>query len=107
MDSRGNLLDVNSGWEQLTGLSREKTRNLGWLEAVHPDDVEPTMKALLEALQTGATVDIEYRIKAAGDGWRWMRSRGAPRRGSAGQIIRWYGSIEDVSDRRDQALKSP
>jgi PAS domain S-box-containing protein len=104
MDSQGNLLDVNSGWVQLTGLSREKTRNLGWLEAVHPDDVEPTMKALLEALHTGETVDIEYRIRNVGNGWRWMRSRGAPRIGAAGQIIRWYGSTEDVSERRNPAI---
>jgi PAS domain S-box-containing protein len=104
MDSQGNVLDVNAGWVQLTGLSREKTRNLGWLEAVHPEDVEPTMKALLEALHTGETVDIEYRIKSANDGWRWMRSRGAPRKGTAGQIIRWYGSTEDVSERRNPAV---
>ncbi|MGA2850763.1 MAG: EAL domain-containing protein [Terracidiphilus sp.] len=105
MDSQGNVLDVNSGWVQLTGLSREKTRNLGWLEALHPDDVEPTMKALLEALRTGEAVDIEYRIRSVGDIWRWMRSRGAPRIGSAGQIIRWYGSTEDVGERRNPTIE--
>jgi len=106
MDSQGNVLDINSRWEQMTGLSREKTRNLGWLEAVHPEDVEPTMKALLKALQTGKAVDIEYRI-GTGDGWRRMRSRGAPRIGSAGQIIRWYGSTEDVSEQMNPPAKLP
>jgi PAS domain S-box-containing protein len=106
MDSQGNVLDVNSGWVQLTGLSREKTRNLGWLEALHPDDVEPTMKALLEALHTGETVDIQYRIRNVDDGWRWMRSRGAPRIGAAGQIIRWYGSTEDVSERKNPPIEN-
>jgi PAS domain S-box-containing protein len=103
MDSQGNVFDVNSGWVQLTGLSREKTRNLGWLEAVHPEDVEATMTALLGALQTGKTVDIEYRIKSVDHGWRRVRSRGAPRIGSEGQIIRWYGSTEDVDERRNPA----
>ena len=98
MDAEGNVLDVNSGWVQLTGLSREKTRNLGWLEAVHPEDVQATMKALLEALHTGKDVDIEYRVKSADRGWRWMRSRGSPRAGSAGKIIRWYGSTEDIDE---------
>jgi PAS domain S-box-containing protein len=102
MDSEGNVLDVNSGWVQLTGLSREKTRNLGWLEAVHPDDVEPTMKALVDALHTGNQVDIEYRIKSVERGWRWMRSRGSPRVGSAGKIIRWYGHTEDVQEQKEQ-----
>jgi PAS domain S-box-containing protein len=100
MDSDGNNLDVSSRWEQVTGLSKEKTRNLGWLEAVHPDDVESTMKALLEGLKSGTRIDVEYRIKSLDRGWRWMRSRGSPRVGPAGQIIRWYGSVEDIDDRR-------
>ena len=105
MDSEGNVLDVNTGWLELTGLSREKTRSLGWLEEVHPDDVEPTMKALLDAMRTGTVIDIEYRIKTIDRGWRWMRSEGAPRIGSAGQIVRWYGSLEDVDERRNPAVQ--
>jgi PAS domain-containing protein len=47
MDNEGNNLQVNSRWEQTTGLSGEQTRNLGWLDAVHPEDVAPTMKTLI------------------------------------------------------------
>jgi PAS domain S-box-containing protein len=101
MDSEGNVLEVNSEWIELMGMSLEKTRNLGWLEAVHPDDVEPTMKALLDALHTGTAVDVEYRIKSGDRSWRWMRSRGSPRVGSAGKIIRWYGSMEDIDDHKN------
>jgi PAS domain S-box-containing protein len=100
MDGDGNNLDVSSRWEQVTGLSKERTRNLGWLEALHPDDVQPTMKALQEGLQSGKQIDIEYRVKNLDRGWRWMRSRGSPRVGPAGQIIRWYGSVEDIDDRK-------
>jgi PAS domain S-box-containing protein len=100
MDSKGNILDVNSRCEQLTGLSKEKTRNLGWLEALHPDDVQPTMSALLAGLHSGLPIDLEYRVKNVDRGWRWMRSRGSPRVGSAGQIIHWYGSVEDIDERK-------
>jgi PAS domain S-box-containing protein len=100
MDSDGNILDVNSGWTKLTGMSREKMRNLGWREALHPDDVEKTMKMLVQALQTGKAVDIEYRVKSVDRGWRWVRSRGSPRVGSAGEIVRWYGSVEDIDERK-------
>ena len=84
----------------MTGMSREKMRNLGWLEALHPDDVEKTMKMLVQALQTGKAVDIEYRVKSVDRGWRWVRSRGSPRVGSAGEIVRWYGSVEDIDERK-------
>jgi PAS domain S-box-containing protein len=100
MDSEGNNLDVSSRWEQITGLTKERTRNLGWLEALHPDDVEPTMRALQQGLQSGKQIDVEYRVRSLDRGWRWMRSRGSPRIGLAGQIVRWYGSVEDVDERR-------
>lgn len=107
MDSEGNNLDVSSRWTQVTGLSKEKTRNLGWLEALHPEDVEPTMKTLREALRSGKHIDVEYRVKNTERKWRWMRSRGSPRFGPSGEVLRWYGSVEDVDDRKrlEEALR--
>jgi PAS domain S-box-containing protein len=58
------------------------------------------MNALREALQTRRHIDVEYRIKTLDRGWRWMRSRGSPRIGSSGDILRWYGSVEDIDDRK-------
>ena len=100
MDSEGNNLDVSSRWSLITGLSKEKTRNLGWLQALHPEDVEPTMKKLREGLKSGAPIDAEYRVKNTSHEWRWMRSRGSPLRGPSGNILRWYGSVEDIDDRK-------
>jgi PAS domain S-box-containing protein len=100
MDSEGNNLDVSSRWTQITGLSKEQTRNLGWLEAVHPEDMEPTIKKLREGLRSGKPIDVEYRVKRVDREWRWMRSRGSPRFGPAGEILRWYGSVEDIDDRK-------
>jgi len=100
MDAEGNNLDFNSRWTEITGLNREQTRNLGWLEALHPEDVEPTMTAIANALHTGKPIDIEYRVKCLSGGWKWMRSRGSPRVGPSGQIVRWYGSLEDIDDRK-------
>jgi len=49
MDNEGNNLQINSRWEQTTGFSSEQTRNMGWLNALHDEDVEPTKNALMEA----------------------------------------------------------
>jgi PAS domain S-box-containing protein len=79
LDAEGNNLDVSSKWTKLTGLTKEQTRNLGWLDALHPEDVEPTMKALREGMRSGMPIDVVYRVKSMDRGWRWMRSRGSPR----------------------------
>jgi len=107
MDSEGNNLDVSSRWTEITGLSKEQTRNLGWLAALHPEDLEPTIEKLREGLKSGKPFDVEYRVKRVDREWRWMRSRGSPRLGPPGDSLRWYGSVEDIDDRKrlEEALR--
>ena len=100
MDAEGNDLQVSSRWVRTTPLGKDKTRNLKWLEALHADDLERIVKTMKEALSTGKPIDIEYRIEGVDGEWRWMRSTGSPRYGASGEITRWYGSVEDIHDRK-------
>jgi PAS domain S-box-containing protein len=100
MDAEGNNLDISARWVQMTGLTKQQTHRLGWLDALHPDDVKPTMTALREGLRTGKPIDVEYRVWSTDGGWRWMRSRGAPRYGPSGEVTRWYGSLENIDERK-------
>jgi PAS domain S-box-containing protein len=100
MDAEGNDLQVSSRWVQTTPLGKDKTRNLRWLEALHAEDLERIVKTMKEALSTGKPIDIEYRIEGVDGEWRWMRSTGSPRYGASGEITRWYGSVEDIHDRK-------
>jgi PAS domain S-box-containing protein len=106
MDSDGNNLDVSSRWVETTGLTKEQTRNLGWLAALHPEDAEASMKKLREELSAGNSIDIEYRVKSIDRGWRWMRLRGSPSVGQSGEVACWYGSIEDVDDQKKKELRN-
>jgi len=100
LDPKGNNLEVSSQWSQRHESSKYAIRNLGWLEAVHGDDLEPVMRAMKQALRAGTPIDVEYRVRGLDGEWRWMRSRGSPRQGPAGEILRWYGSVEDIDDRK-------
>ena len=100
-DANGNLTEISSRWVQLTGMSKLQTLNLGWLEALHPEDAPHTLKALREASHTGKPFHSEYRVKTADGKWTWMRSRGSPRYGPSGEIIRWYGDTEDIEERKE------
>jgi len=104
MDAEGNSIQVSSLWVPATKLSTAKTRNLGWLEALHIDDLAPTMKAMSEALRTGHPIDIQYRVMDVDGDWMWMRSRGTPRFGPSGEITRWYGTVEKVDEPGELAM---
>ncbi len=101
LDADGNLIEVSSKLSKLTGMPREQVLNLGWLEAVHPEDVGLALKTLREGLQTGKPIDSEFRVMGTDGKWRWMRSRGWPRYGPAGEIIEWYGGTEDIDERKE------
>ncbi|UEC01745.1 sensor domain-containing protein [Burkholderia vietnamiensis] len=97
--ANGSVDEVSSQWMAATGQTVEAIWGIGWADAVHPDDFAPTVAAWERAVQTGEPVDIEYRI-GAGGGYRWVRARAKARRNNAGEIVRWYGTLEDINDRK-------
>jgi PAS domain S-box-containing protein len=106
MDAEGNNLQVSSRWVQTIPLGKDRTRNLHWLEALHVEDLEKTIRTMKHALRTGEAIDIEYRVMSVQGEWRWMRSRGYPRFAPSGEITRWYGSVEDIHAQKLQEQTS-
>ena len=100
MDAEGNDLQASSRWVRTTPLGKDRMRNLRWLEALHAEDLIRTVTVMKEALRTGKPIDVEYRVLGVDDEWRWMRSTGSPRYNANGEITRWYGSVEDIQDRK-------
>lgn len=100
-DPQGNITSYSNRWLELTGQIPGEPLGAGWAKVIHPDDVSATMVAFGASLASGDSVDVDYRIhvKDAGD-YRWMRSRAYPRRDEGGAIIRWYGVVEDIHDRK-------
>jgi PAS domain S-box-containing protein len=92
----GMVLDVSGRWKTLTGYATDEATGEGWAKAIHPDDLAIVAGAWGRSLQTGEPLDVEFRVYAKDGTYRWMRSRAAPRRDPQGEIIRWYGSAEDV-----------
>lgn len=100
-EPNGMILDVSQRWEKLTGLTKQESLGEGWLQVLHPDDVQPTLAAWHESIRTGLPIDVEYRIRRLDGVWRWMRARAAPRHNEQDEVIRWYGTVEDIDDHKN------
>lgn len=98
MGPDGMLAEASRNWAEFSGQTSEQTLNSGWKAALHPDDLDGILPMIHASLQTGDPIDVQYRARAACNSWRWMRSRAKPLRDTDGQIIRWYGSTEDIND---------
>ncbi len=101
-DAHGMILEAGPLWESLTGLTQSETLNEGWVNAIHPDDRDYAAQSWKASVASGRPVDLEYRIRKRDGEWLWVRGRAAPRRDSNGEILRWYGNLEDI-DRRKKA----
>lgn len=87
-------------WYEYTGATPEQTRGEGWLDLLHPDDRERTIARWQHSLRTGETYTIEYRFRRADGEYTWFLGQAMPLRNEAGEIVRWFGTLTDISDRK-------
>ncbi len=99
-DDQGSMTDFSDRWLTMTNLNRDEAKGSGWMKVLHPDDRMLMVQAWRNALETGSTYDVEHRARINDGTYRWMRSRAIPRKDSAGRIIRWYGSTEDIDKQK-------
>jgi diguanylate cyclase (GGDEF)-like protein/PAS domain S-box-containing protein len=97
-DPRGKVTEIAPLWEKLVGIPCEEGLGDGWARAVHPEDLPAITALWKEAIRTGREdrADARYRIRLADGSYRWFRVRGRPRRDEGGNVIAWYGSLEDI-----------
>jgi two-component system CheB/CheR fusion protein len=87
-------------WSAFTGQTEVDSRDLGWLNAIHPDDRQVTLKAWQEAPLNGF-IDIDHRIfNVSEKTYRWFHTRSSPVRDEQRQILEWLGTSTDVDDLR-------
>ncbi|MBC4019326.1 hybrid sensor histidine kinase/response regulator [Siccirubricoccus deserti] len=100
-DPAGAITSYSTRWLDITGQAPGEPLGNGWLKPVHPDDLPGATSSFAASLASGEPVDVEYRLRVAATGkYRWMRARALPRRNQVGEIIRWYGVVEDIHDRK-------
>ena len=66
---------------------------------VHPDDLDSVLAGLKAAVCGDADVyEAEFRVRGAGGGWVWLRSRGrVVERDAGGRALRLVGTDSDIT----------
>jgi PAS domain S-box-containing protein len=91
---------VNKHFVEYSGLSAEQTAGSGWQAAISPDDLERHAGKWMEALATGKPHENEVRFRRSDGQYRWHLDRGVPLRDEDGNIVKWYGVVTDIEDRK-------
>lgn len=94
----GDIDYFNQQWTQFTGLSFEQIRDWGWLQFIHPDDVEENIRRWQHSIHTGEPFQLEHRFRRADGEYRWHLSRAHAMQDADGNVLLWIGSSTDIDD---------
>ncbi|ADB59051.1 putative PAS/PAC sensor protein [Haloterrigena turkmenica DSM 5511] len=78
------------------------------IECYHPDDRAFVREQIEAAIETETGYDLEARIRTSEGEIRWVRAISEPIRDEAGELHKYRGTVQDISDRkrRELALES-
>ncbi|AHM62282.1 Cyanobacterial phytochrome A [Flammeovirgaceae bacterium 311] len=99
-NANGDVDYFNQKWLDYTGLTFEELKGWGWRSIIHPDDWEETRLVWMQSIDTGLDFQLEHRLRAKEDEYRWHLSRGIAQRDASGTISMWVGTNTDIHDRK-------
>jgi PAS domain S-box-containing protein len=87
----------NKPWLEFTGRSMEQEVGTGWVEGVHPNDVQGCFDCFLPAFHARKPFRMEYRLRRSDGEYRWVIESGIPRY-AGGEFVGYIGSNIDITD---------
>jgi PAS domain S-box-containing protein len=77
------------------------------LEIIHPDDRELFQESVNRAIAQGVSYEIDFRIRQPNGEVRYIESRGEAVFNDSGQVIQLFGTVLDITERkqREEALQ--
>jgi PAS domain S-box-containing protein len=98
-DADGKILDIRN-WRELRGKNPAELLGTRWIDIVHPEDRENTLRTWSDALAAKRDYAVEHRIRQPDGEYRWMLSRAAPIMLESGAVREWVGISTDIQDRK-------
>ncbi len=102
-----------SEMRQLRGgqfIAGAETPSRTWLqEYIHPEDRSRVLEVIDDAMRSKGIFELEHRVLRADGSLGWTFSRAIPLKNANGEIIEWFGTASDVTERKqteDALLRS-
>jgi PAS domain S-box-containing protein len=94
-------------WTEYTGVAESELLGWRWMDVLHPDDRQSTRQIWTDSGAGRRAYDVEYRVHRHDGTYGWFKTRGVPIRDSNGNIVKWFGSCTDITDRKraEEALR--
>ena len=87
----------NEPWLRFTGRSLEQELGNGWLEGIHPDDLDDCFHTYVTAFDQREPFSMEYRLRHADGNYRWILDEGNARFNDGGKFLGYIGFCYDIT----------
>ncbi|WP_139925610.1 PAS domain-containing protein [Hymenobacter sp. DG01] len=106
-DPEGSCTYLNQQWFAYTGQTRSEALGMGWLQAIHPEDVAKTTEVFLEANARQTSFTLLYRQRRHDGQYRWAIDTGLPRFNAQGEFEGHIGTVFDIHEQKqaEQSLR--
>lgn len=97
---------VNQRWLDFTGRPLSDVAGRGWLDDVHPDDVQHIAQVHESATVLRQPFEIEYRLRRHDGKYRWIMHHATLRHTAGGDLLGYIGSAIDITERKESEQAS-
>jgi PAS domain S-box-containing protein len=98
-DHTGWITWFNKRWHDYTGATLAETQGWGWRNVHHPDHVDRVVERISRSFATGKPWEDTFPLRGRDGRYRWFLSRALPIRDGDGEVVRWFGTHTDVTER--------
>ena len=96
----GSFFWLNQRWSDYTGLTLEQSEGSGWLSAIDRDASSAAVEMFDHSMAAGEPFESVFEVRGADSVCRPFLARGVPLRDRAGKVVRWFGTMTDISEQR-------
>ncbi len=97
-DSDAMCFWFNQVWLDFVGRSLEEEIGEGWMDGVHPEDVDHFFDIYHINFNLRLPIRMEYRLKHHSGDYRWILDTGIPRFNTLGDFEGYIGSCIDITE---------
>lgn len=97
----------NKRWQQYTGRAMEQGKGRGWMDSIHPDDLDRFLSTQAKARKEAQPFEMEFRLRQAAGRHGWVADAGTPRLGAQGELLGYLHHAWDITGHKltEQALQ--
>jgi PAS domain S-box-containing protein len=91
------LTFANQSYQDFFGRSFDELKGMGWVNFLHPDDLQAAMEVYKEVYARPVARDVQLRLRRHDGEYRWLLSSGFPHFDEEGKFVGFVGSSSDVT----------